>query len=153
MRGLGVTDYRHPGLGLPVVRLAYCDSTGRETATRYRVCLDKPPKESGLPDRFKWKAGAKVTLYGRERLALARERGYVTLTEGESDVHTLTLHGEPCAGLPGADIGSGNGRATWTPSRRCSSWWSPKKAARRWPGRPAGWRPRRRRTCWSASGW
>ncbi len=55
-------------------------------------------------DRFRWRSGSKPCLYGLERLALARERGYVALVEGESNCHTLWYHDEPAVGVPGASL-------------------------------------------------
>jgi hypothetical protein len=83
----------------PAVRIPYRDAAGTDAAVRFRVALQKSP-DGG--DRFKWKSGAKVCLYGRDRLALARARDYVVLVEGESDCHTLWVQGEPAVGIPGA---------------------------------------------------
>jgi len=79
----------------PVLRIAYFDEDGTEVAVRFRVALEGE-------DRFRWKKASKPRLYGLNRLARARERGYVVLVEGESDVHTLWHHGYPAVGLPGA---------------------------------------------------
>ena len=52
--------------------------------------------------RVKAKSGSKLHLYGLNRIAEAREAGYVLLVEGESDAQTAWLHGFPALGLPGA---------------------------------------------------
>ena len=54
------------------------------------------------PDRFRWKKGDKPCLYGLSRLDEAQAQNYVVLVEGESDVQTLSFHGIPALGLPGA---------------------------------------------------
>ena len=80
------------------VRIPYLTPDGQEVAVRFRLALEGP-------NRFCWKSGAKPCLYGLQRLRKVREAGYVVLVEGESDCHTLWLHGIPALGLPGA--------ATW----------------------------------------
>jgi hypothetical protein len=86
-------------LGTPCVRIPYRDEAGNEAAIRFRLRLDK---SADSDDRFKWRKGSKLCLYGLDRLTLARERGCVVLVEGESDCHTLWSHGEPAVGIPGA---------------------------------------------------
>jgi hypothetical protein len=98
LRAWGLSDARY--FKPPAVRIAYPDEAGTEAAVRHRFCLDKSPDGDG---RFKWRKGSKICLYGRNRLELARERGYVVLVEGESDCHTLWTHGEPALGVPGAN--------------------------------------------------
>ncbi len=99
LRGFGLHDLPSYD-GAPAIRIPYGDGAGGVAAVRFRVALEKSP-DGG--DRFKWKSGAKVCLYGRDRLTLARERAYCTLVEGESDCHTLWVQGEPAAGIPGAN--------------------------------------------------
>lgn len=55
--------------------------------------------------RFHWGPGTGLIPYGLWRLPDARERGFITLVEGESDCHVLWHHGIPAVGVPGA--------ATW----------------------------------------
>jgi hypothetical protein len=98
LRAWGLSDARY--FKPPAIRITFPDEAGAEAAVRYRFCLDKSPDGDG---RFKWRKGSKVCLYGRDRLDLARERGYVVLVEGESDCHTLWTHGEPALGVPGAN--------------------------------------------------
>lgn len=45
-----------------------------------------------------------IVPYGRWRLSEAREAGYLTLVEGESDCWTLWQAGEPALGIPGASM-------------------------------------------------
>ncbi len=97
LRAFGLSDMLYQGA--PAVRIPYHDSDSNESAVRFRVRL---VKGEGGADRFKWRSGAKPCLYGLDRLAIARERGYVILQEGESDCHTAWHHVEPAIGLPGA---------------------------------------------------
>lgn len=96
LRAFGLTEINYSGA--PAVRMPYPDTAGDLAAVRYRVSLEKVQGRQ----RFVWKSGTKPCLYGRDRLAAARERNYITLVEGESDCHTLWLHDEPAAGIPGA---------------------------------------------------
>jgi hypothetical protein len=96
LRASGLSDVTYQGH--PAVRLAYLDPAGREVAARFRLRLDKGDGD----DRFRWKKGAKAIPYGQNRLASARERGYVAAVEGESDAQTLWQYGEPALGIPGA---------------------------------------------------
>lgn len=81
--------------GFPALRIPYLDPAGSEIAVQFRIAL------SG-DDRFRWKTGSKPCLYGLQRLREARERGFLVLVEGPSDVQTLWLHGFPALGLPSA---------------------------------------------------
>ncbi len=62
---------------------------------------------------FRWAKGAKLCLYGLDRLSrpgLPEDNNeYVILVEGESDSQTLWLHGYPALGVPGAK----NFKAEW----------------------------------------
>ncbi len=98
LQGLGLADMSY--LGLPAVRISYRDASGAELAARIRKQLHKG--EDGQDDRFAWRKGDKPRLYGLDRLALARAKGYLTIVEGESDCHTLWCQGVPAVGLPGA---------------------------------------------------
>ncbi len=93
----------------PAIRIPYRGPDGRETGpVRFRVALHK-----GLDgdQRFTWKRGSKLSLYGLDRLADARAHKYVVLPEGESDTHTCWHHGIPALGLPGA----ASYKETWAP--------------------------------------
>jgi hypothetical protein len=81
-------------LGRPVVRIPYIDSTGTEIGVRFRIAAEG--------DKFRWRKGSKLGLYGIPRLGQARDVGYVALVEGESDCQTLWNAGYPAVGLPGA---------------------------------------------------
>jgi hypothetical protein len=78
----------------PALRIPYLGPDGQELAVRFRIAPDG--------DRFRWKSGTKPCLYGLHRLAEAKNAGQVVLVEGESDCHTLWLHGIPAVGIPGA---------------------------------------------------
>jgi hypothetical protein len=80
--------------GRPAVRIPYFGPGGEELAVRFRIAHDG--------DCFRWKTGSKPLLYGLNRIADARNKRYMVLVEGESDVHTLWHHGTPAIGLPGA---------------------------------------------------
>ena len=95
LRGLGLTTI-HIG-GVPVVRVPYLGCDGELVAVRFRHWLDH-----GAGPKFTWKKGATPQPYGQDRLADAREAGYLFLVEGESDAHTLWQHNAPALGLPGA---------------------------------------------------
>ncbi len=86
--------------GKPVVRIPYFDENGIEGAIRFRVALYKTEDSD---QRFKWRKGSKLMLYGLVRINFARQASYVVLVEGESDCHTLWFHNIPALGLPGAN--------------------------------------------------
>ena len=92
LAGFGLSEMIYQGCR--VVRIPYFGIDGTIGATRFRIALEG--------DRFRWKTGAKPCLYGLERLAAAREAGFVVLVEGESDCQTLWHHSIPALGLPGA---------------------------------------------------
>jgi hypothetical protein len=81
----------------PAISIPYFSHDGSDPGVRFRVALEGP-------DRFRWRKGSRVRLYGLHRLAAARKAGFVVIVEGESDCHTLWLHGVPALGLPGAGI-------------------------------------------------
>ncbi|MHB1381955.1 MAG: DUF5906 domain-containing protein [Thermoleophilia bacterium] len=88
LRSLGVEDcdYRNS----PAVKIPYNEST-----IRYRLRLKG--------DRFRWKKGSEVCLYGLERLDDEdAEKDEIILVEGESDSWTLWHHGFTALGIPGA---------------------------------------------------
>ena len=99
LRSLGCSDLKYQGA--PAVRIEYRSEDDQLTATRYRVGLHAEP-------RFRWKAGAKVGLYGLDRLRAIRAAGWVLIVEGESDCWTAWKHGVPAIGVPG--------KATWKPA-------------------------------------
>jgi hypothetical protein len=93
LRSLGLCDTTYARS--PAIKIPYRATGGTEIAIRYRIALDGA-------DRFRWAKGTRATLYGADRLTDAQEAGYIVLVEGESDSHTLWLHGFPALGLPGA---------------------------------------------------
>ncbi|RLI52500.1 MAG: hypothetical protein DRO87_13100, partial [Candidatus Thorarchaeota archaeon] len=80
--------------GARVVRIPYGAPDGEEIAVRYRCAL------SG-PNRFRWKKGSKVHLYGLWRLEEFRKAGWCLLVEGESDCWTAWSYDLPALGIPG----------------------------------------------------
>ena len=92
---LGVVDAKYHRQ--PAVRIEYRGVTATVTGTRYRVALKG--------DRFRWRQGDKVQLYGLWRLEELRKAGWVLLVEGESDCWAGWAHGLPVLGVPG--------KATW----------------------------------------
>jgi hypothetical protein len=92
LQGLGLRDARYSGN--PAVETPYLDENEQIAGTRYRTALTGG-------DRFKWRKGDHICLYGRERRQLALDRGYGILVGGESDSQTLWLHDEPAFGLAG----------------------------------------------------
>jgi hypothetical protein len=97
LKELGLQDFSYQGS--PAVRIPYFDEKEREVAIRFRIGLKKSEKAD---NRFRWKSGAKPTLYGLWRIALTTESEYVVLVEGESDCQTLWHHEIPALGIPGA---------------------------------------------------
>jgi len=79
----------------PALSIPYRDPAGVTVSTRLRIAL-------GGDNRFRWRRPAHPCLYGLERLAEVRADGFVVLTEGESDSHTLWFHGIPALALPSA---------------------------------------------------
>ena len=104
LRQLGLSDARYAGQ--QAVKIPYLAEDSTESATRFRISLEKGPKGD---DRFRWRKGSKPSLYGLWRTSHARETGYVFLVEGESDAQTLWHYGLPALGVPGAS----NWRREW----------------------------------------
>lgn len=97
LRGLRLSDFWY--MGTPAVRIPYFNESGEEVAVRIRLARTGD-------NRFKWRKGDKAKqhgIYGLQRLAEARRRGYVILGEGESDWHTLYYHDYPALTIAGAD--------------------------------------------------
>jgi hypothetical protein len=95
---LGLSEITY--LGSPAVRIPYRGVDGNELdTTRFRLALQKGPDGD---QRFAWKKGSKLCLYGLDRLADIRTYKYVVLSEGESDTQTFWCRGIPALGLPGA---------------------------------------------------
>ena len=102
---LGLTDRKYQSE--PTIRIPYRDEHDEEKSIRFRTALEKA--EDGTDNRFRWRSGSKVMLYGLERLEKIRKAGYVVLVEGESDAQTLWYHKLPALGIPGAS----NWKAEW----------------------------------------
>lgn len=103
LREYGLSDLTYRGQ--PTLRIPYLDPTGSEGAVRYRLAMRGD-------NRFRWRRGDKLALYGLWRLAEATRAGYAVIVEGESDCHTLWQHGIHAVGLPGA--------ASWQEERDAS---------------------------------
>lgn len=84
-----------------VIRIPYMNGAGEVVAIRFRHTL------SGA-QRFTWRKGDKVLLYGLWRLKEIIKAGWVLLVEGETDCWTCWLHDIPALGLPG--------KSTWRPA-------------------------------------
>ncbi|MBI3966265.1 MAG: hypothetical protein HY329_11585 [Chloroflexi bacterium] len=95
---LGLSNIHYQGV--PAVRIPFRNPDGTDACIRFRLRLEKGDHGD---DRFRWKAGAKLCLYGLDRLGDARQAGSIVLVEGESDAQALWYHGIPAVGVPGAD--------------------------------------------------
>ncbi len=89
--------------GATLIRIPYMNQVGEVVAVRFRHSL------SGA-QRFTWRKGDKVLLYGLWRLQEIQKTGWVLLVEGETDCWTCWLHGIPALGLPGKSTW----KAEWT---------------------------------------
>ncbi len=89
---LGVRPLEDGGLGIP-----YRGADGEVLCMRRRTAVV-------AKDGSSWIAGTTPTVYGADRLAEAKTRGFVILVEGESDCWTLWHHGFPALGVPGATL-------------------------------------------------
>ncbi len=96
----GVSEVKR--LGETVVRIPYMNQAREVVALRYRLSLDGA-------QRFAWRKGDRVLLYGLWLLEEIRRAGWCLLEEGESDFWTCGLHGIPALGLPG----KGTWRREW----------------------------------------
>jgi len=96
LRELGISEVRRNGA--PTIRIPYHGPAGELRSVRFRRSLDGP-------QRFAWRTGDKVALYGLDRLKAIRKKGWVLLVEGESDSWTAWHYDLPALGLPG--------KATW----------------------------------------
>jgi len=91
LRQLGVHDLPGGrGVGIP-----YHDADAKVVATKTRTALK-------AKDGSFWERGKPVMAYGIEKLAMARENGYLILVEGETDCWALWFAGFPALGIPGA---------------------------------------------------
>jgi hypothetical protein len=93
LKELGLRDNKYGGM--TSLLIPYKGESGQETAIRYRTNLTGD-------DRFRWKQGAHLSMYGLWKLPKITSDEFIMLVEGESDCHTLWYHGIPALGLPGA---------------------------------------------------
>jgi len=83
--------------GVSAVRIEYRNVAGDVAGVRFRSALTGP-------NRFQWSTGSKTSLYPLDRLAEIRQRGWVLVVEGESDVWTGSHHDVPVIGIPGKTV-------------------------------------------------
>jgi hypothetical protein len=82
----------------PAISVPYYDQTGKTVAVRRWLSLDG--------QQCRWRRSDKPQPYGLDRLARAREAGWVLIVRGEADCWACWMHGVPALGLPDA--------TTWT---------------------------------------
>jgi len=98
LKAWGVSDRRQNGA--PRVVVPYLGPEGETLSVRYRLSLTGP-------QRFAWRRGDHVALYGLNELEAIRKAGWVLMVEGETDTWTGGLYNIPTLGIPG--------KATWQP--------------------------------------
>lgn len=96
---LNINNLKLLGLsnGYNRIQIPYYDEQGNVIATRFRF---NPNEDS---NRFAWKKGSKINLYGLNGLKEIASNDYIVVVEGESDALTLWSYGIPCVGVPGAN--------------------------------------------------
>lgn len=94
----GVADFK--GRGKSHVNIPYMSTDGETVAIRRRHTLNGA-------QRFSWRKGDRVSLYGLWRIKEIREAGWCLLVEGETDCWTCWLYDLPALGIPG--------KSTWRP--------------------------------------
>lgn len=94
LKAWGVAQQKY--LGATVIRIPYFSADGQEVAVRYRKAL-------GGENRFSWRKGDRVCLYGLGR----KPREWTLMVEGETDCWTAWAHDLPAFGIPG--------KSTWRP--------------------------------------
>jgi hypothetical protein len=92
LKSMGLSDRKRNGVSS--VSIPYVNEEGQEVAVRYRLAIDGNQK-------FAWRRGDKVPIYGLWRLQEIRDAGWVLLVEGESDCWTAWHCGLPALGIPG----------------------------------------------------
>jgi len=95
LKQIGLLDRKYQGT--PAVRIPYFDTNGEEHAARFRISMDGPKGQ-----RFRWRTGSKLCLYGLPFLERIKALDFVVLCEGETDAQTLWLNKIPALGIPGA---------------------------------------------------
>lgn len=99
LRSVGVKSapyYNRHGAIIHRVAIVYRDTEGNEAAIRYRAALEGS-------ERFTWRKGDHLGLYGLDRAAEIKATGQVHIVEGESDSWTAWYNGLPALGLPGKE--------------------------------------------------
>lgn len=87
LKSLGWYDTYY--FGVPAIAIPYT------AGLRYRVAIT-------AKDRFRWRKGGRLSLFGTEQIQEIRNAGRVLLVESETDVAAARLMGVPCLGVPGA---------------------------------------------------
>lgn len=81
------------------IRIPYYNYDGTEARARRRYSLTGD-------NRFKWEQSnngfSGILPYGRNRLSIARDKGYIIIVEGESDCWACWLNDVPALGVPGS---------------------------------------------------
>ncbi len=92
----GLTDDGRPGSPSRKVLIPYRDQAGEKLFERTRSALR-------AKDGTRQPKGVRLVSYGQWLLPRHRAGGVLILVEGESDTWTLTYHGYPVLGVPGAE--------------------------------------------------
>lgn len=80
--------------GYNCIQIPYYNENHERIATRYRY----NPNEN--KNRFSWKKGSKISLYGLNSLQYTPTNEYIVIVEGESDTMTLWNYQIPAVGVP-----------------------------------------------------
>jgi hypothetical protein len=91
LRRLGLDDAKWGGQ--PAVRVPFLNGSGCVIAARY---ITAPAG----PDQFRWRSFDKPVLYGLNRLADARKKGWVLLTQDEGECWVAWHHELPAVAVP-----------------------------------------------------
>jgi hypothetical protein len=100
----------------PAVRIPYPDGLDREAYYRYRVSMRDEPRFKAPPKHV----APNPIPYGLHVLSLAREQGYVWITEGSQTPRSCGLSTSRPLGSPASSLGSStahNGPSTCTAYR------------------------------------
>ena len=95
---LGLVDARYAKQA--AVAIPYNGADGAVRAMRFRTALGR--SSGGDDNRFRWRRGSTLCLYGADQAPHLAAAGYVVVVEGESDTQTLWHHHFPAVGVPGA---------------------------------------------------
>ncbi|MFX0195182.1 MAG: phage/plasmid primase, P4 family [Candidatus Hodarchaeota archaeon] len=93
--GLKETTYKEKS----AILIPYMDEDGKTVSVQYRTALRK---SDNMDERFKFKKGSHVFLYGVWRIKDHSNYDYMVIVEGASDCHTLWYSNIQAVGIPGA---------------------------------------------------